>query len=107
MRKPKRLLSRIENEVIEAKTMLKSKRAELARSRNKLKRDNAQRAIRTIEQSLDNIRDHRHLLEEEAAGQKSVVAKNKRQAHRDRVSSATKSRSRARPSIRHAKKRRR
>jgi hypothetical protein len=77
MKKPRRLLIGIENEVIEAKSMLRSKRAELARSRSKLKRGNAQRVIRTIEKTLDNIRDHRHLLEEEAAGQKSVVATSK------------------------------
>ena len=82
MKKPKRQLVRIESEVVEAKALLTLKQAEYARSRNKLKRANLMRVIRTIEDSLDNIRDHRHLLEDQAAGIPRAAKVKSRRVHR-------------------------
>jgi hypothetical protein len=67
MKRSERDLIRIEREVIAAKRFLKEKRAELAATRYRLKRDNATRTIRNVDKTLESLRQHRHVVEELAA----------------------------------------
>ena len=60
-------LIQTEREVVTAKQLLKEKRAEFAATRNRLKRDNASRDMQTVSDALDNLRQHRHVLEELAS----------------------------------------
>jgi len=71
-------LTQIEREVVAAKRILKEQHAKRATTRNVLKRVNAGRVISTVSRSLDNLRQHRHVLEELASGSVKKGRKKKK-----------------------------
>jgi hypothetical protein len=87
MKPTERGLIQTEREVVTAKRLLKEKRAEFAATRNRLKRENASRVMQTVGRALDNLRQHRHVLEELAAGRatKQKKPRGKRGVRRGRI----------------------